>query len=210
MAFKAVLTACLVFAFFAAAGVACSGGENSSAADGGAAGDGGGGGGGGCESIEQCSDFDPRRAVCVGGKCEALGGDQATLLLNLGFRNAPEIKAAVTSFAYYALHTGTVGGGTISCEDLIGGHDPEGADLNLIQKYGKQLFVTGDMMQTATLSLPYMTGMILFVRVFGEGEDVIGLACTQGVTVPQESENGVGADICPADKTERCIEMLPE
>ncbi|MBI5526003.1 MAG: hypothetical protein HY897_06680 [Deltaproteobacteria bacterium] len=207
---RVFLAAVLVAAgVMAAAFAACSADDQEVAADGGGGG-GDGGRSGGCTEIAQCSDFAPRRAVCIGGKCQALGGDQTTLVLNIGFTYAPEIKERVTSFAYYALHPSTVDGGTLTCVDLINGRDPEGTDLNLIQTYGKQLIVTGDMMQTGTLSLPYMEGLILFSRVFDDDNAIVGLACTPDVTVPSDNEYGVGVTLCPADKTERCLDLLPE
>lgn len=210
MKIRSFLTAVLASAAAATiAFAACSSEDEESAADGGEGG-GDGGRGGGCTATAQCSDFDPRRAVCIGGRCQALGGDQATLVLNIGFTYAPEIKELVTSFAYFALHPSTVDGGTLTCADLVNGRNPEGGDLNLIQTYGKQLIVTGDMMQTGTLSLPYMDGLILFLRVYDDDDAIVGLACTPDVTVPADNEVGVGVTLCPADKTERCIELLPK
>jgi hypothetical protein len=130
-------------------------------------------------------------------------------MINIGFTYAAEIRDRVSWFTYYAIHPETVDGGTLTCEDLLGGKDPEAADLNLIQRYHKQLIVTGDMMQTGTLSLPHTTGMILFVRVFDGDQALLGFACTPDVTVPA-SEAGVGVTLCPADKVDRCLNLLPE
>ena len=181
--------------------------QNDGTADGGAGADGGGGSGGGCTVIADCSPMDPRKAVCLSGHCEALGGDQAPLILNIGFTYASEIRDSVGWFAYYALYPQAVDGSALTCTDLINGHDPEGTDLNLIQTYRKQLIVTGDMMQTGTLYLPYMTGMILFVRVFDDSSATVGLACTPNVTVPGDAQ-GVGVTLCPADNIDRCLNLL--
>ena len=184
--------------------------QNDGTADGGAEADGAdGGSGGGCTAIADCSPVDPHKAVCLSGRCEALGGDQAPLILNIGFTYASEIRDSVTWFAYYALYPQAVDGSTLTCRDLINGRDPEGTDLNLIQTYRKQLIVTGDMMQAGTLYLPYITGMILFVRVFNDSLVTVGLACTPNVTVPGDAQ-GVGMTLCPADKIDRCLNLLPK
>lgn len=182
---------------------------SSDTADGGTGGDGGGGGGGGCTVIADCGDLDPHKAVCLEGKCEALGGDQAPLMLNIGFTYAAEIRDSVSWFTYYALYPKAVDGGAVTCKELINGRDPEGADLNLIQEYRKQLIVSGDMMQTGTLSLPYMTGLVLFVRALDDAQETIGLACTPDLTVPGE-DSGVGVTLCPADIVDRCLNLLPK
>lgn len=183
----------------------------SDAADGGTADDAGdgGGGGGGCVAIADCSPMNPRKSVCLKGTCEALGGDQAPLMLNIGFTYAAEIRDSVSWFTYYALYPRAVDGAALTCEALINGRDPEGADLNLIQKYKKQLIVQGDLMQTGTLSLPYTTGLILFVRVLDDSQEVVGLACTPDLTVPGD-DKGVGVTLCPANNVARCLNLLPK
>jgi hypothetical protein len=186
---------------------ACS--SSSDTADGGIGGDTGGGGGGGCTVISDCGDMDPHKSVCLEGACQALGGDQKPLMLNIGFTYASEIRDSVSWFTYYALYPEAVDGSALDCPAMLNGRDPEGADLNLIQKYRKQLIVSGDMMQTGTLSLPYMTGMVLFVRVMDENQTVVGLACTPDVAVPGP-DSGVGVTLCPADKVDRCLNLLPK
>ena len=130
-------------------------------------------------------------------------------MLNIGFTYASEIRDQVSWFTYYALYPSAIDGSPLTCKDLLNGRDPEDTALNLIQKYRKQIVVTGDMMQTGTLSLPYMSGMILFVRARDDAQTVVGLACTPDVTVPA-ADTGVGVTLCPADMVDRCLNLLPK
>lgn len=197
----------ILFIMLAIAFAGCSSGGDD--ADGGTTADGAVPGDGGCTTVKACSTKDTAEAVCIRGSCEALSKEQNYVDLNLGFTYATEIMDSVTAYTYFALHPTMVDGGTLQCEDLINGLDPEDSNANLIQKYNKQLIVSGEMMQTATLNLPYMTGMILFMRTLDENDATNGLACTPDVTVSADVIE-VGMTFCPADRIDRCLTLLPK
>jgi hypothetical protein len=125
------------------------------------------------------------------------------------FYTAPEIIGDVKAYEYMAIYPDTVSGARASCTDLVNAMQmPDAAVYNVIQRNSGSFSVVGNTVETATLPLPNMEGMLMFAKIVNGSGGMIGLGCTSGVAVPGEKGSKITIRICQSqkDKLPRCKE----